>query len=154
SNEEHPVHALAVRYSLPEWLSRRWLDRWGFSRAETACEQVSVHPPLTLRINLLQISRDEFLSQLHEAGLKAKPTRISPAGVPLEDGMPVPSLPGFAGGQFYVEDEAAQLIPPLLDVQPGDLVLDACAAPGGKTTHLAELMKDTGRIYAVDRSEA
>ena len=83
----------------------------------------------------------------------ATPTRISPAGITLGEGLSIPSLPGFSSGQFYVEDEAAQLIPPLLDVQPGDLILDACAAPGGKATHLAELMNDRGRIYAVDRSE-
>jgi 16S rRNA (cytosine967-C5)-methyltransferase len=66
----------------------------------------------------------------------------------------VASLPGFAEGQFYVEDEAAQLIPFLLDVRPGSLILDACAAPGGKATHIAELMEDQGRIFAVDRSAA
>ena len=154
SIHEHAPEALAVQYSVPEWLSRRWIERWGINRAQTACEQVSVIPPLTLRVNQLQVSRNEFLGRLHEAGLKAKPTRISPAGVTLQEGVSIPSLPGFEAGQFYVEDEAAQLIPPLLDVRPGDLVLDACAAPGGKTTHLAELMKDMGRIYAVDRSEA
>lgn len=154
SLEQHPIEALAVRYSVPEWLSHRWLDRWGVERAQTACEQVSVIPPMTLRINRMQISRDEFLSRLHEAGLEAKPTRVSPAGLTLKEGAFIASLPGFASGQFYVEDEAAQLIPPLLDVHPGDLVLDACAAPGGKATHLAELLEDTGRIYAVDRSEA
>jgi 16S rRNA (cytosine967-C5)-methyltransferase len=152
SIEDGAAQALAVRYSMPEWLSRRWLDRWGIARAQTACEQVSVIPPLTLRVNRLQVGREEFLARLHEAGLKAKATRVSPSGVILEDGMPIPLLPGFAEGQFYVEDEAAQLIPPLLDPQPGDLVLDACAAPGGKATHLAELMRDTGKIYAVDRS--
>jgi 16S rRNA (cytosine967-C5)-methyltransferase len=154
SVQEHPSKALAVRYSVPEWLSRRWIERWGIDRARTACEQVSMIPPLTLRINRLQIGRNEFLSRLQEAGFKAKPTRLSLAGVRLEEGAPIPSLPGFEAGQFYVEDEAAQLVPPLLDVQPGDVVLDACAAPGGKSMHLAELMNDTGRIYAVDRSEA
>jgi 16S rRNA (cytosine967-C5)-methyltransferase len=154
SVQEHPSEALAVRYSVPEWLSRRWIERWGIDRARTACEQVSVIPPLTLRVNRLQLGRDEFLRRLQEAGYKAKPTRVSPAGVTLEEGVPIPSLPGFEAGQFYVEDEAAQLIPPLLDAHPGNLVLDACAAPGGKTTHLAELMNGTGRIYAVDRSEA
>ncbi len=69
----------------------------------------------------------------------------------LEKGQDVTSLPGFQAGDFYVEDEAAQLIPPILDPQPGETVLDACAAPGGKTTHLAELMGDRGTIYAVDR---
>jgi 16S rRNA (cytosine967-C5)-methyltransferase len=154
SMEQDAVEALAVRYSVPEWLSRRWLDRLGIDRAQIACEQVSLIPPMTLRINRMQISRNEFLGRLHEAGLEAKPTRVSPVGVVLNEGMSIPSLPGFDAGQFYVEDEAAQLIPPLLDVHPGDLVLDACAAPGGKATHLAELLKDTGRIYAVDRREA
>ena len=95
-----------------------------------------------------------FSARLHEAGLKAKPTRISPVGSHPRRRRSIPSLPGFEAGQFYVEDEAAQLIPPLLDARPGDLVLDACAAPGGKATHLAELMQDMGLIYAVDRKHA
>jgi 16S rRNA (cytosine967-C5)-methyltransferase len=74
-------------------------------------------------------------------------------GITLEDGGSIPSLPGFAEGQFYVEDEAAQLIPLLLDAHSGDVVLDACAAPGGKATHLAELMHDKGVIYGVDRKD-
>ena len=154
SMEMQPAEALAVRYSVPEWLSRRWLERWGIDGASAACEQTNVNPPLTLRVNRLQITRDEFLDRLRAAGLAAKPTRISPTGVILEEGGLIRSIPGFSEGQFYVEDEGAQLIPPLLDVQPGDLVLDACAAPGGKATHLAELMNNTGRIYAVDRSES
>lgn len=153
SMQDHPAEALAVKHSVPEWLSGRWLERWGLDRAEAICEQASSIPPMTLRINRLQISRDEYLGRLREAGLMATPTRISPAGITLGEGLSIPSLPGFSSGQFYVEDEAAQLVPPLLDVQPGDLILDACAAPGGKATHLAELMNDKGRIYAVDRSE-
>lgn len=152
--EQHAAEAFAAQYSVPEWLSRRWIERWGIDRARAACEQVTVIPPLTLRVNQLQISRNQFLARLRDAGLEAKPTEISPVGVTLQEGITIPSLPGFAAGQFYVEDEAAQLIPLLLDVHPGELVLDACAAPGGKATHLAELMNDTGRIYAVDRSEA
>lgn len=132
SIEEHAAEALAVRYSVPEWLSRRWIDRWGIDRAQSVCEQASLIPPVTLRVNRLQISRDDYLGRLREAGLKAQPTRVSPAGITLGEGLSIPSLPGFSAGQFYVEDEAAQLIPPLLDAQPGDLVLDACAAPGGK----------------------
>ena len=151
SMDTDAAHAFAVRYSVPSWLSRRWVERLGVGSAEMACEGVSVAPPLTLRVNQLITTREAFLETLAQVGIAAKPTSVSPFGIVLEEGGSVPSLPGFREGAFYVEDEAAQLIPPLLDPQPGDIVLDACAAPGGKSTHLADLMHNKGTIYAVDR---
>lgn len=149
--ETNAAKALAVRYSVPEWLSARWIGRLGIALAEMVCEQSSGVPPLTLRVNRLKISREDYLTMLHGARVPAKPTSISPLGVILEEGRPIPSLPGFREGFFYVEDEAAQLIPPLLDLRPGQVILDACAAPGGKATHMAELIDDQGTIYALDR---
>ena len=154
SMDHDPAQALAVRYSVPGWLSRRWVERLGLATAEAACEGVSVAPPMTLRVNQLIITREALLEKFSQAGMTAKLTSVSPFGIVLEEGGPVPSLPGFQEGAFYVEDEAAQLIPPLLDPQPGDIVLDACAAPGGKSTHLADLMQNKGTIYAVDRKGA
>ena len=154
SMDQDPVQALAVKYSVPAWLSRRWVERLGPAAAEAACEGVSVVPPMTVRVNQLVTTRDALLEQFAQAGLPARPTTVSPFGIVLEDGGPVPSLPGFHEGAFYVEDEAAQLVPLLLDPQPGEILLDACAAPGGKSTHLAELMQNKGTIYAVDRSGA
>jgi len=151
SMDTDAAHAFAVRYSVPSWLSRRWVERLGVGSAEMACEGVSVAPPLTLRVNQLITTREAFLETLAQVGIAAKPTSVSPFGIVLEEGGSVPSLPGFREGAFYVEDEAAQLIPPLLDPQPGDIVLDTCAAPGGKSTHLADLMHNKGTIYAVDR---
>jgi 16S rRNA (cytosine967-C5)-methyltransferase len=121
--------------------------------AEVACEGVSVAPPLTLRVNQLITTRDALLDTFAQVSILAKPTSVSPFGIVLDEGGSVPLLPGFNEGAFYVEDEAAQLVPPLLDPQPGDIVLDACAAPGGKSTHLAALMHNEGIIYAVDRKE-
>ena len=149
--ETDSARALSVRYSIPEWLSQRWTDRLGVAGAEAACAAASAIPPVTLRVNQLKTTRKAFLGMLQEAGLKARATEVSPSGVVLEDGGMIASLPGFQDGAFYVEDEAAQLIPPLLDPQPGETILDACAAPGGKTTHLAMLMQNRGTIYAVDR---
>ena len=146
--------ALTVRYSVPGWLCRRWVQRLGLASAEAACEGVSVMPPLTLRMNRLMTTREALFEKFAEAGIAAEPTSMSPFGILLQEGGPVPSLPGFHEGAFYVEDEAAQLIPLLLDPQPGDIVLDACAAPGGKSTHVAALMHNKGIIYAVDRKEA
>jgi 16S rRNA (cytosine967-C5)-methyltransferase len=152
SMDPDAAHAFAVRYSVPSWLSRRWVERLGVGSAEMACEGVSIAPPLTLRVNQLITTREAFLEKFAQVGIAAKPTSVSPFGIVLEEGRgSVLSLPGFREGAFYVEDEAAQLIPPLLDPQPGDIVLDTCAAPGGKSTHLADLMHNKGTIYAVDR---
>ena len=150
SPEEHPVAALSVRYSCPAWLVTRWLNRLGYSMAERLCAATSQVPPITLRTNRLRITRDALLRQLREAGLQAQETVVSPVGVQIERCGPVTGLPGFQEGNFYIEDEAAQLIPLLLAPQPGERVLDACAAPGGKTTHLASLMQNKGEIVALD----
>ena len=152
SVDHDAAHALAVRYSVPIWLSRRWIERLGITSAESACEGVSIAPPLTLRVNRLITTREALLETFARLGIAAKPTSVSPFGILVEAGGPVPSLPGFHEGAFYVEDEAAQLIPPLLDPQPHDIVLDACAAPGGKSTHLADLMHNKGTIFAIDRN--
>ncbi len=149
-----PVRALSLRHSIPRWLSQRWIDRVGANVADRVCEQVSGIPPVTLRVNQLKGTREVLLQRLHQVGIAARPTLVSPHGVVLEEGGVVPSLSGFHDGAFYVEDEAAQLIPPLLDPQPGELVLDACAAPGGKAIHLAELMHNRGTIIAIDRNRA
>ena len=154
SMDRDAAQALAVRYSVPSWLSRRWVERLGLASAEVACKEVSVAPPLTLRVNRLITTREALLERFSQMGIAAKPTNVSPFGIQIEEGGSVPSLPGFHEGAFYVEDEAAQLIPSLLDPQPGDIVLDACAAPGGKSTHLADLMQNKGTIYAIDRKDA
>jgi 16S rRNA (cytosine967-C5)-methyltransferase len=121
SMDQNPVQALAVRYSVPGWLSRRWVERLGPATAEAACEGVSVAPPMTLRVNQLTTTRDALLDKFTQARIAAQPTSVSTFGIVLEEGALVPSLPGFQEGAFYVEDEAAQLIPPLLNPQPGDI---------------------------------
>ncbi len=149
-----PVRFLSIRYSMPEWLSRRWHERLGFARAEELCRTASETPPVTLRVNRLKTSREDLLARLQRHGINAVPTMVSSVGIRIQQGGPVRELPGYAEGWLYVEDEAAQLVPLTLDPHPGESVLDACAAPGGKTTHLAELMHNEGRIWAMDRKPA
>jgi 16S rRNA (cytosine967-C5)-methyltransferase len=97
----------------------------------------NARPMLSLRVNRRQLVRDDYLAALHERGIQAH--AIGEAGVTLDETAVVPSLPGYAHGWFSVQDAGAQLAAPLLGAQDGMRVLDACAAPGGKTTHLAEL---------------
>src|ERR1041384_3979827 len=154
SMDDDAAQALAIRYSVPGWLSRRWIERLGVGSAVKVFEGISLAAPPGLRGYRLMATSEALLGTFAQIGMAAKPTSVSPFGILLEDGGLVPSLPGFQEGAFYVEDEAAQLIPPLLDPQPNDIVLDACAAPGGKSTHLAELMENQRTIYAVYRKGA
>ena len=149
---EHPIQALSIQYSCPTWLTQRWIDRLGVNQAELVCQQSNGIPPLRLRTNTLRCSREELKKRLEEEGHDATLTNISPLGLTLDKCGALTSLRALQEGWCYVEDEAAQLVPLLLDVQPGHRVLDACAAPGGKATHMAALMKDQGEIVAVDRS--
>jgi 16S rRNA (cytosine967-C5)-methyltransferase len=149
-----PVRALSVQHACPAWLVERWIARVGVQDAETLCRTTTAIPPLTIRVNTLRTTRDALAAQLTELGCVANQTRISPVGLILEKFGSVADLPLFRDGTFYVEDEAAQLVAPLLDPQPGESVLDACAAPGGKTTHLAALMRNRGELFAVDNRAA
>ncbi|MCW5797737.1 MAG: Ribosomal RNA small subunit methyltransferase B [Nitrospira sp.] len=146
-----PIEALAVRYSCPMWLVERWCGQWGAERAEVLCRASVEVPPLTLRVNRLRTTRASLLADLGTAHVEAASTSISEVGIQLGRTGPVVDLPGYGAGHFYVEDEAGQLVPLLLDLQPGHRVLDACAAPGGKATHIAALMNNRGAIIAVDR---
>jgi len=111
-------------------------------------------PPLTLRVNTLRASREILLEVLARVHCIAHATDVSPSGVRIEQNQLVQNLPLFHEGGFYVEDEAAQLVSLLLDPQPGERIFDACAAPGGKATHIAALMKNEGEIVAMERNPA
>lgn len=150
-----PAVALAIRRSLPDWLAAellRWLPP---ERAEAFGVAANTPPPLDLRVNLLRSSREAVLAAFDAAGVKAEPLADLPAGLTLTGRSgDLRQLPGYAEGHWCVQDRAAQRIAPLLDPQPGERILDACAAPGGKSTHLAELMGDRGLVLALDRGEA
>jgi len=149
-----PANAYAVRYACPRWLVERWIARFGPVGAERLCQTTVTVPPLTLRVNTQRFTREELQAQFLNAGVTSHPTAVSPVGLILEKQGAIRDLPLFDEGAFYVEDEAAQLVPLLLDAQPGERILDACAAPGGKATHLAAIMHNRGEIIALDHSAA
>ncbi|HTM09475.1 MAG TPA: 16S rRNA (cytosine(967)-C(5))-methyltransferase RsmB [Verrucomicrobiae bacterium] len=146
------VRRLAVAWSHPEWLVRKWLDYFGAAETAALLKADNEEAPLVLRANRLKIGRDALIEKLNAAGIDAVPASRAPEAVQLDRASGVERLPGFDEGLFFVQGEASQLIAYLLGPQPGERVWDASAAPGGKATHLAELMEDRGEIVATDIS--
>jgi 16S rRNA (cytosine967-C5)-methyltransferase len=147
--------SLALRHSLPPWLATQLLQWCRPEEAEAFGRSSNTPPALDLRINRRRSSRAEVLAAFGAAGLTAQALDDQEWGLCLAAASgDLRGLPGFKEGHWCVQDRTAQAIAPLLAPQPGQRVLDACAAPGGKSTQLAELMDDQGEIWAVDRSEA
>lgn len=144
-----PANYFAAAFSFPHWLAERWARRFGFDDLLRMGFWLNAPPPLFLRVNLLKTSREQFLEALQQAGIAAQPGERLEA-VSITGHVRIESLPGYADGWFSVQDLTAMRAAPLLQSQPGNRVLDLCAAPGTKTTHLAELLRNTGQIVATD----
>ena len=146
--DRHP----GAHYSHPEWLLERIRDDWP-EHWKTLLEANNRRPPQHLRANLLRASRESCLEDLERAGIPAHPLDLTPSGIHVPAPVDVNGLPGFADGYLSVQDAGAQLAAGLLDLQPGNLVLDACAAPGGKTAHILETQPQIAGITALDADE-
>lgn len=142
-----------LQYSHPAWLieeiRRVYPEHW-----ERILAAGNERPPMVLRVNLLKNSRDEYLARLEAAGLAAAPHTAAESAVTIATPVAVAELPGFAQGCVSVQDAAAQLAAGLLDARPGERVLDACAAPGGKTAHLLERTPALAECVALDADPA
>ncbi|MFZ6047929.1 16S rRNA (cytosine(967)-C(5))-methyltransferase RsmB [Pseudomonas sp. CR3202] len=143
----------AARTAHPRWLQKAlkaaWPEHW-----EAVCAANNAHPPLILRVNRRHGSRDAYLAELVQAGIAAEPCAFSRDGIRLAEARDVKTLPGFAEGRVSVQDEAAQLAADLLELAPGQRVLDACCAPGGKTCHVLEAEPGLSEVVAVDLEES
>ncbi len=149
---ERPVEHISIRYSHPSWLVKRWVKRYGAQRTIALCRADNAPAPLTVRVNRLKLGVADYRQQLQAKEIASTLCAYSPAGLRIDHGGSVTALPGYGSGWFYVQDEASQLVPLLLAPRPGEVVLDVCAAPGGKATQIAEMMNNQGEIVALDRS--
>ncbi len=148
--EEDPAEHLSITHSMPAWLIKRWLKTHGEEKTRELCTRINQIPVLTLRTNGLKTDQESFTALLTQAGHPPEPTRHSPHGLHLTHPGAVDQLPGYADGLFQVQDEAAQLVSLILNPQPGERILDACAGLGGKTAHMAQLMGNKGELVAMD----
>ncbi|MBK13681.1 MAG: 16S rRNA (cytosine(967)-C(5))-methyltransferase [Porticoccaceae bacterium] len=135
----------------PDWLIKRLQTAWPETLVSKMLAANNERAPMTLRVNSLKISRDHYLLKLQEAGIDVAITSMSEHGLTLRLPLDVCRLPGFAKGECSVQDEAAQLAAFLLCPSPGERILDACSAPGGKTGHLLELQPRLEVLLALDQ---
>ncbi len=148
-----PILHISVVQSHPLWLVQRWVNEMGTEETLKICTFNNQITPLTLRTNTLKINRQELIEKLGEKGLRPFPTVFSEEGIMLQDPPPTSELPFLKEGLYIIQDEASQLVSLILDPKPGEQILDACASPGGKTTHMAQRMGNLGEIYAMDISK-
>jgi 16S rRNA (cytosine967-C5)-methyltransferase len=138
---------LGITHSHPDWLVARWFERYGFDATERWVRFNNEPPRLTLRVNRLRATREEARRVLEADGVETEPTAAAPDGLVVTAGNPLRRVPD---GLFFVQDEASQLVAVAAGTTPGEMVLDLCASPGGKTTAMAAAMTDRGVIVASD----
>jgi len=149
---EDLVSRIGLQYSYPDWIVQLWLQQFGQVETEQLCAWFNQAPMIDLRVNPLRASLAQVEAAMQAADISPRRLLNLPQALRLPQGIgAIQNLPGFGEGWWTVQDGSAQLVSHLLDPQPGERVIDACAAPGGKTTHIAELMQDQGEIWAYDR---
>jgi len=148
-----PVRSMAATWAFPEWLTERWMGRFGADLTAELFESINAVPPLTLRANTLKTQRADLVAALQTEAKAVEACTLAPDGLRVEGlRTRMTALSSFRQGWFQVQDEAAQIVSLLLAPRPGEAVLDACAGRGGKTGHIAQLMGNQGTLVALDRS--
>ncbi len=148
--EEDLVEYLIVNYSHPRWLIEKWLKELGQEATVALCMANNEIPPLIVRTNLLKLDREQLMATLDAEGMITSPTQYVAEGVVVKEMFALNKLASYRQGLFQVQDESSMLVGRIVNPHPGQTVLDICSAPGGKTTHLAQLMQNQGKIIALD----
>ncbi len=148
-----PVGYISIRHSHPKWLVRRWLAEYGFEGTEALCRANNLPATNTVRVNLLKTSEELLLFQLEKLGIKARKGKYAKHCLHLEGFFSLGKMESFRQGLFQVQDESSILAGQAVNPTPGSRVIDVAAAPGGKSTHLAQIMQNKGEIIAIDVHE-
>lgn len=145
-----PADQISLRHSHPKWLVERWIEQYGEDTAEAICKANNEPPAVSIRVNTTMISREALLEEMNSRGFEAVSSELSPYGIIVKSGGNMAHTEWYKDGMISIQDESSMLVAEVVDPEPGMRVLDCCAAPGGKTAHMGELMKDDGLIIAND----
>lgn len=144
---------LSIKYSHPDWMVKSWLSRYGESFTEELLRLNNEPAPLTVRVNTLKTTRDELSELLKKEGYETEPAKYIDNALTIKNPSSISKMESFIKGLFQVQDESSMLVGRVLDPTPGEIIVDVCSAPGGKTTHIAELMENRGQVIARDIHE-
>jgi 16S rRNA (cytosine967-C5)-methyltransferase len=147
------VQRIALTHSHPEWMVARWLEQYGPEAAEKICQANNEPPKVSVRVNTILAERGRLIDEMHSMGIDARPSTLSQDGIIVTGAGNMAHTSWFRDGLISIQDESSMLVAQMVAPEPGMQVLDCCAAPGGKTAHIAEKMRDQGRIWAADLHE-
>ncbi len=151
--KKDPTGFLGRYYSYPEWLVKKWIKELGIDFTEDLLEAQNSFPDMNIRTNLLKVDRESLVRLLADEGVMAEPLKFAPEGLCLKGFRGrVERLKSFEQGLFQVQDQAAQIVTHLMAPEPGDVLLDLCSGLGGKSGHIQELMKNRGKVLAIDNN--
>ena len=151
--KKEPVRFLSVCYSMPEWIVKQWMAAYGFEQTKAICEGFFQENPLTIRTNLSKVTPQQLKEQLEQESVKVEPVEGLSYAFQISGFDYLNALDSFEQGLFYVQDVSSMMVAEKADVKEHQYVIDVCAAPGGKSTHLAECMHGTGMVEARDLTE-
>lgn len=150
---DNDVKGLSIRYSFPEWLVKRWIKQYGTEQAEQLLLASNMPPHSSIRVNQTKTTKLELQQKLLSQQVNTIDSQLAEDGLIVVEGGHLAKLDEFVQGLFSLQDESSMLVAEVLDPQPGMRVLDACAAPGGKSMHIAERMQGKGKLLSNDLHE-
>lgn len=149
-DETNIAEHLSIKYSHPKWMVEKWIFLFGVEFTESLLKSNNEVPDFTVRVNTLKTSRNELIESLHKEGIKTRKWKYVEEAVILENPSSITRIQAFKDGLIQVQDESSMLAARVLEPKAEELIIDVCSAPGGKTTHMAQLMNNKGTIVARD----
>ncbi len=153
SAKDDPVEYLSVCYSMPQWILHKWLEQFSFDEVEKICASFQDEKPVTVRLRTERVSREDIIESLREEGCEVTQHPYLEYAVRISGYNYLQALTAFREGWIYVQDVSSMLVAEAAAPNWGDFCIDVCAAPGGKSTHLADKLKGSGYVEARDKSE-
>ena len=149
-DEVNRVDYLSIKYSHPKWMIETWVDEYGYEFTERLCKENNCKPRLNLRVNTLKTTREKLMEKLSSYGYIVHKTLYAKDGITVDNPTRITEIDEFGSGFFIIQDESSMLASQIANPKENSLILDLCSAPGGKATHLGQLMNNKGQIISRD----